>query len=88
MTGYPVARIGDQISHGGSITQGSLTVFTNSIGVARLGDAVHCNIHGAQTISSASLTVFANSKGVARVGDSVSCGATITIGSSTVFVGG
>jgi len=88
MTDRSVARIGDPISHGGSIIQGSVTVFVNSIGVARLGDAVHCNIHGAQVISSASLTVFVNSKAVARMGDSISCGAVISSGSTSVYAGG
>ena len=88
MTAPAVARIGDPISHGGDITGGSPDVKANSIGVARLGDAVNCVIHGEQTITSASTTVKANSRGVARVGDSISCGATITGGSPNTFAGG
>lgn len=82
-----VARVGDSISHGGGIIQGSPNVFTNGIPTARLGDAVECAIHGLQTITSASTTVRANSKGVARIGDSISCGAVITSGSPNVKAG-
>lgn len=75
------ARLGDSISHGGSITGASPDVYCNGIRVARLGDSVLCALHGPQSISSSSGTVFANGIGVARVGDSITCGATITSGS-------
>lgn len=83
-----VARIGDLISHGGSIIEGSPTVNANSIPVARLGDAVTCNLHGAQTITSASPTVSADGIAVARLGDSVSCGAVISSASPNVSADG
>lgn len=82
------ARKNDTISHGGEITEGSENVFANGRQVARVGDAVFCEEHGAQTITSGSSSVFANGNGVARIGDDVSCGATITSGSSNVIVGG
>ena len=85
--GSSVARIGDKISHGGTISSGSANVFCNGIGVARIGDPVACDLHGAQTITGGSTTVFANSKRLARVGDSISCGAVITTGSPDVFAG-
>lgn len=72
------ARLGDTISHGGDIVAGSPDTFCNGIPVARLGDAVVCQIHGSQFISSASPNVFANGIPRARLGDSISCGATIT----------
>lgn len=81
----PVARIGDQISHGGSITGGSSKVKANGVGVARVGDPVYCNIHGPQTIVSGSSKVKADGQAVARVGDSISCGAIIVSGSNNVF---
>ena len=49
--GMPVARIGDPISHGGAIAGGSPNVFCNSLNVARIGDPVACEIHGAQSLS-------------------------------------
>jgi uncharacterized Zn-binding protein involved in type VI secretion len=75
------ARVGDTISHGGGIVAGSPNVFDNGIAAARLGDAVVCRVHGAQTISSASPNVFVNGIPRARLGDSISCGATITTAS-------
>lgn len=77
----PVARLGDAISHGGTIVQGSPNFFCDGRPVARLGDTVICALHGPQKIVSASGKVFANNRGVARIGDSISCGATIVTGS-------
>lgn len=82
------ARIGDSISHGGSIIQGSDNVFAEGSGVARIGDAVWCSIHELQHIVSGSSSVLTNGRGTARVGDSISCGATITSGANSVIVGG
>lgn len=72
------ARIGDSISHGGTIIEGSDNVFAEGLGVARVGDKVYCSKHKLQTIVSGSSSVFTNGRGTARVGDSISCGATIT----------
>lgn len=82
-----MARIGDGISHGGEIVEGSGNVFCNGIGVARVGDAVVCLLHGAQSIAGGSTTVFCNGKGVARIGDSITCGAVISTGSPNVNAG-
>src|SRR6185312_3383657 len=75
-----VARVGDPITHGGSVTAGSPTVKANGLAVARVGDAVNCAVHGAQTITGtgASTAVKANGIGIARLGTSISCGATIS----------
>lgn len=83
-----VARIGDAVSHGGSITGGSSNVRANGVGVARIGDPAFCAVHFVVTIVGGSTSVFANEQGVARVGDSLSCGATISSGSPDVFAGG
>ncbi len=85
--GMPVARIGDPISHGGAIAGGSPNVFCNSLNVARIGDPVACEIHGAQSVATGSGSVFCNGRGVARQGDAITCGATITGGSPNVFAG-
>ena len=82
-----IARIGDPISHGGQIIEGSGDVRANSIGVARLGDKALCLEHGMVQIASASGTVTANGRGVARVGDVTSCGAVIIQGSPNVSAG-
>jgi len=85
--GAPVARIGDAISHGGSIVQGSDDVFCDGLSVARRGDAVFCALHGAQTIIGGSDTVFVNGRGCARLGDAISCGAVVSSGSDDVSAG-
>jgi uncharacterized Zn-binding protein involved in type VI secretion len=98
-----VSRIGDLISTGhgcdstAPIATGSSTVFANSIGVSRRGDAIvphlipnpsplpACITHGAN-INSGSPTVFANGIPLARVGDSADAGSIIQ-GSPNVFAG-
>lgn len=82
-----VARLGDLISHGGSITGASPDSKANSIRIARLGDTAQCNRHGTVTIASASTFVRANSRGIARINDVVSCGARIVSASLNVFIG-
>lgn len=81
------ARIGDTISHGGAIIEGSPDVTANGIPVAREGDAVMCAIHGLQRIAAGSPTVSTNGRQRARVGDPTTCGAVITSGSPDVETG-
>lgn len=80
------ARLGDTISHGGAIVEGSPNTVDNGIPVARLGDAVICDIHGGQVISSASPDCFVNGIPRARFGDSISCGAIIVSASPDTVV--
>lgn len=82
-----VARLGDQISHGGVITGASPNVKANSRRVARLGDTAQCNKHGTVTIISAATRAKANSRGIARYRDLLSCRATIITASHNVFIG-
>ena len=77
----PVARIGDTLSHGGNVIQGSPNWRCNGIPIARVTDAVLCAIHGAQTITTGSPDWRVNGLAMARVGSLCSCGATITSGS-------
>lgn len=79
------ARVGDPISHGGTIITGSISRLQGGVGVARQGDLVACAIHGVQTIITGSTDVILDGVGVARVGDVVSCGATITSGALDSF---
>lgn len=82
------ARLGDTISHGGSIIQASPDVTCNGIKVARQGDAVMCVIHGLQSIAKGSSTVITNGKQTARLGDPITCGAVISSASPNVETGG
>lgn len=81
------ARLGDAINHGGVIIASSVNVLCNSVGVARLGDNVDCEIDGIVPIMQASQSVFCNGSGVARRTDAVACDAVIITGSENVFVG-
>jgi len=82
-----IARVGDAISHGGSITGGAARTLVEGQPAARQGDPVSCAQHGMQTITGGSSTVMIEGKPVARIGDAVSCGATITGGADTVQAG-
>ena len=82
-----IARIGDAISHGGTIIGGASRTLVAGQPAARIGDPVSCAQHGLQTISGGSSTVLVEGKPVARVGDMVSCGATISSGASTAQAG-
>lgn len=82
-----IARLGDQISHGGEIVTASPNVYANGKKVAREGDTANCTLHGPVTINQGSSTVLVNGKRRARIGDTCSCGAVITGGSDTVSSG-
>ncbi len=79
-------RIGDPISHGGSVLGGSTRVTVGGVGVARVGDPVTCSVHGAQTIVAGSSKVTADGLGVAYDGALTSCGATLIATQNTVEV--
>lgn len=91
-----VARQNDQFKTGHkSVTHSILTgpsqdVFSNGLGVERLGDpsVVHSINRKKHTvfIASGSETVFVNGKPIARIGDSIDSGAIIA-GSPDVFAG-
>lgn len=77
-----IARLGDAISHGGSIIGGAARTLVEGQLAARQGDQVSCIKHGMQTIIGGSAMVLVEGKPVARVGDPVSCGATIVSGAT------
>lgn len=72
-----VLRIGDELSHGGVITTGSLLSKSNGIPIAREGDLAVCESHGTVTIIATSIMDFDEGLAVAREGDTTSCGATL-----------
>lgn len=77
-----IARLGDNISHGGNITSASSDITIDGLGAARIGDQINCQIHGPGVITGGSTDILADGRGLARVGDQCSCGATITGGAS------
>lgn len=82
-----IARVGDAISHGGTITTGSPTSTCNGQKIARQGDSVRCSRHGNRVIIGGSSNMKCDGVPVARVGDTISCGAVITTGSSNTYNG-
>ncbi|MBV8159121.1 MAG: PAAR domain-containing protein, partial [Dyella sp.] len=44
-----VARLGDTLSHGGTITSASPNWQCNGIPIARVGDTANCSVHGLVT---------------------------------------
>ena len=77
----PVARVGDQGSHGGVITTGSPNRTFNGLACARVGDTYACLLHGDNPITTGSPDWTANGKAIARVGSLTQCGAVIITGS-------
>jgi uncharacterized Zn-binding protein involved in type VI secretion len=77
-----IARLGDNISHGGNITSASSDIMVDGRGAARIGDQINCQQHGPGTITGGSSDIQSDGRGLARVGDQCSCGAVITGGAS------
>lgn len=83
-----VIRLGDPISCGDTMAQGSGNVFANGLPISRQGidvTAGHC--YYPVPVIVASTTVFANNAGVDRVGDPIAvhcCGPTCHAGACSV----
>lgn len=93
-SGTDTVSINHATCQGSTVTAaGSGNVFANNIGVVRKDDPVEshtfsppaCPSH-APGLSGFSSNVFANNLNVGRLGDPYGCGATISSGSSNVFV--
>jgi uncharacterized Zn-binding protein involved in type VI secretion len=79
----------DTDTAGGTIIEGSGTVFVENKAVVRIGDAVAGHgiaKHAAPKMETGSGTVFANGIAVCRAGDTADCGDAAT-GSGTVSAG-
>jgi uncharacterized Zn-binding protein involved in type VI secretion len=79
-----VSRIGDEGSHGGTISTGSSTSMADGTFVCRNTDIYDCDIHGPNPIECSS-SVTVDGLAIAFIGAMTSCGASIVTGSSTVF---
>jgi uncharacterized Zn-binding protein involved in type VI secretion len=76
----PLIRLGDKISHGGSVIEASQHSDIDGVGIARMGDKVICSTHGSATIISGDATLIIDGKPAARDGDKTSCGAVLIAG--------
>ncbi|MBI0520855.1 type IV secretion protein Rhs, partial [Pectobacterium parmentieri] len=78
------------MSKAGTIDEGSPTVFINGMKAAMaILSIASCNKDGpSMQVAEGSATVYINNQPASRLGDKVNCGATITEGSSNVFIGG
>lgn len=84
-----VVRLGDPHSHGGQVVQASGKNIAAGLGVARLGDAVVCYVHGSVNIAGGcSGTVATDGLPTAKDGCVTSCGATVYSTYNTIQVGG
>lgn len=78
---------GDHAHVGGPVLQGSGNVFINVKPACRVGDTLHCNSSGPDTVLGGSSRVFVNNLPAARAGDPTAHGGVITEGSGNVFFG-
>lgn len=85
MSAQPIARRGDELSHGGQIVEGSPTVYVDGRPVARVEDRAQCSQHGPVTIVDGNDALPINGRAAARVGSRCSCGAVIVTGSASVY---
>lgn len=77
-----IARVGDAITHGGTITSGASKWDCEGPMIARVTDTVLCSLHGPQTITTGSPDWTCEGQPIARVGSLCSCGATIITGAA------
>ncbi|NCC41653.1 MAG: PAAR domain-containing protein [Gammaproteobacteria bacterium] len=80
-----IAHLGDPLTHGGTVIEGSPDVFADERAVARVGDKAMCAEHGIVQIATGAQTVYANGRLVAIDGSVCSCGALVRA-SGTVYV--
>jgi uncharacterized Zn-binding protein involved in type VI secretion len=81
----PFIRLGDKISHGGSVVEASQHSDIDGVGIARMGDKVSCSMHGTAVIASGDATLIIDGKPAARDGDKTSCGAVLIAGQQSTI---
>jgi uncharacterized Zn-binding protein involved in type VI secretion len=81
----PLIRLGDKISHGGSVIEASPHSDIDGVAIARMGDKVICSTHGTGTIVSGDTTLIIDGKPAARDGDKTSCGAVLIAGQQSTI---
>jgi uncharacterized Zn-binding protein involved in type VI secretion len=84
MTG-PLIRLGDKLSHGGSVIEASPHSDIDGVGIARMGDKASCSKHGTVTIASGDASLIIDGKPPARDGDKTSCGAVLIAGQQSTI---
>ncbi len=73
----PLIVKGDKTSHGGEVQGCSAISTTAGLGIARVGDAVSCPIHGDTVIDEGDDTVLVQGQPAACHGHKTACGATL-----------
>lgn len=81
----PLIRLGDKLSHGGSVIEASPHSDIDGVGIARIGDKASCSKHGTVTIVSGDPSLIIDGKPAARDGDKTSCGAVLVAGQQTTI---
>lgn len=75
-----VIRVGDKLSHGGTVLEGSPITTDGGKPISRVGDKCVCSNHGTTTIVQGSDIFTDEGKKVALAGHKTSCGATLLPG--------
>ena len=79
--------VGDTLApHGGIVTAGSNADIVDGKAIARKGDTVQCNEHGAQTIAEGDEAGMVNGSPVALHGHRATCGCTLVSQGTTISV--
>lgn len=68
---------GDMTTHGGAVTGCSPISKVEGIGIARVGDAVTCPLHGSTVIKTGDTSLLLQGQAAARHGDVTTCGASL-----------
>jgi uncharacterized Zn-binding protein involved in type VI secretion len=86
--GNPIARLGDQMTHGAKIISGSTDKLSDGKPTVTIGSTVYCPEHGTNSIINVSTTtVQTDGKLTATVNARAACGAIVISGSQTISVG-
>ncbi|MDD1969156.1 PAAR domain-containing protein [Pseudomonas putida] len=76
---------GDKTTHGGEVIECSPISRVGGIGVARVGDAVTCPIHGNTVIDTGDGALLLQGQSAARHGDSTACGASLIASQASTY---
>jgi uncharacterized Zn-binding protein involved in type VI secretion len=73
----PLILLGDKTTHGGNVIGCSPISKVAGVGIARVGDAVICPLHGSTLITTGDATLVLQGQDAARLGDLTTCGASL-----------
>jgi uncharacterized Zn-binding protein involved in type VI secretion len=81
----PLIVKGDKTTHGGEVIGCSAISKVSGIGIARVGDAVSCPLHGLTTIAIGDAALLLQGQPAARHGDTTACGASLIASQTATY---